>query len=98
MDKSSLTTNVSLKTGLSRKASRMVIEAALEAIAQELARGEPVVLQGFGTFLPQKRAARIGRNPHTREPVPIPACIKPKFKASRELEAVVGKLKEGGGR
>lgn len=94
MNKSSLVSEVCSRTGISRRAVELTIEATLETIAEQLSEGDTVILQGFGTFSAQKRAARTGRNPHTNQPVPIPACVKPKFKASRELESAVGKLKK----
>ena len=94
MNKASLVSEVCARTGMSRRAVEMAIESTLDAIADQLSKGDTVILQGFGTFSPQKRAARMGRNPHTNQPVPIPACVKPKFKASRELELAVGKVKK----
>ena len=35
---------------------------------------------GFGTFEVKERAARVGRNPKTKEPVNIPASKHPTFK------------------
>lgn len=94
MNKASLVSEVCSRTGMSRRAVEMIIESTLDTISEQLSRGDAVILQGFGTFSAQKRAARIGRNPHTNQPVPIPACVKPRFKASRELEMAVGKLKK----
>lgn len=94
MNKASLVSEVCARTGMSRRAVETAIESTFDAIADQLSKGDTVILQGFGTFSPQKRAARMGRNPHTNQPVPIPACVKPKFKASRELELVVGKVKK----
>lgn len=94
LNKASLVSEVCTRTNMSRKAVELAIESTFNTIAEQLAKGNAVVLQGFGTFSPQKRAARTGRNPHTNQPVPIPECVKPKFKASRELEIAVGGLKK----
>ena len=96
MNKASLVSAVCSRTNMSRRAVELAVESTLDTIAEQLSKGNTVILQGFGTFSPQKRAARTGRNPHTNQPVPIPECVKPKFKASRELEMAVGGLKKKG--
>lgn len=93
MTKQDLLFEVSRRTGLSLRAADIALSSALETITEKLSRGETVVLSGFGTFSTQHRAARVGRNPHTKQPVPIPACIKPKFKAGKDLLAAVESLK-----
>ena len=54
-----------------------------------LKEGEKVQLVGFGSFEVKKRAARIGRNPKTKEPIDIPASTVPVFKAGKVLKEVV---------
>ena len=56
-----------------------------------LRQGEKVQLSGFGTFEIKAREARIGRNPHTREAIDIPATSVPVFKASKVLKDTVAK-------
>ena len=41
---------------------------------------------GFGSFEVKKRAARIGRNPKTKESIEIPASVVPVFKAGKALK------------
>lgn len=65
------------------------LEAAIEAIEKALKKGERVALVGFGSFTVSKRAARIGRNPQTREEIKIPAKKVVKFKAGNELSAKI---------
>lgn len=74
---------------VSRIVASKILDVALEAIGDALAQGEKVQLTGFGTFEPKKRNARVGRNPHTREAVPIPARIIPSFKPGKDLNAKV---------
>ncbi len=83
------------KTYISRNTVNRVIECALESIGDAMAQGKKVQFTGFGTFEPKKRNARIGRNPHTREAVPIPARIIPSFKPGKELnDKVCREIKE----
>ena len=76
---------VSRDTWLSRAAVSKVLESIEEHVGNALARGDRVQLTGFGVFEPKKRNARIGRNPHTKEAVPIPARIIPSFKPGKDL-------------
>ena len=46
---------------------------------------------GFGTFETKTREARVGRNPHTKESIEIPATRVPTFKASKALKDIVTK-------
>lgn len=66
-----------------------IVDVMLDCIGDALARGEKVQFAGFGSFEPQKRNARVGRNPHTKEAVPIPARIVPNFKPGKALNAKV---------
>lgn len=67
-----------------RDAERLVA-AFFDTIANALARGERVELRGFGAFSVKQRRARMGRNPRTAEPVPVPEKRVPFFKAGKEL-------------
>lgn len=89
MLKEDITTKVCKKTFLPRHTANAIVDIILEEIGDAMARGEKVQLTGFGTFEPKKRNARIGRNPHTKEAVPIPARIIPSFKPGKELNAKV---------
>ena len=48
-------------------------------------------LVGFGSFELKKRAARLGRNPKTKEAIEIPASVVPTFKAGKALKDAVAK-------
>ena len=53
--------------------------------------GDKVQLVGFGSFEVKKRAARVGRNPKTKESIEIPASVVPVFKAGKALKDAVAK-------
>ena len=91
MNKTELIASVSQSAGLTMKDSERVINAALDAVTASLAAGEKVQLSGFGTFEVKAREARIGRNPHTKEAIEIPATNVPVFKASKALKDTVAK-------
>ena len=67
------------------------INAAIDAITASLVKGEKVQISGFGTFEIKDREARVGRNPHTKESIEIPATRVPGFKASKALKDTVAK-------
>ena len=91
MNKAELIAAVAEKTGLSKKDTEAVVSASLEVITESLAQGEKVQLVGFGSFETKARAARIGRNPRTKEEIKIPASKLPVFKAGKALKDTVAK-------
>src|SRR4051794_3402717 len=53
--------------------ARETIDSFVDLITETVARGEDVAISGFAKFRRVDRAARIGRNPATGEPVKIKA-------------------------
>lgn len=91
MNKAELINAVAEKAGLSKKDSEAAITAAIDVITAALAEGDKVQLVGFGAFEVKARAARIGRNPKTKESIDIPASKVPVFKAGKALKDAVAK-------
>ena len=91
MNKAELINAVAASTGFSKKDAETVVSATLDAITAALQEGEKVQLVGFGSFEVKKRAARIGRNPKTKETIEIPASVVPVFKAGKALKDAVAK-------
>lgn len=91
MNKTELIAAAAQSAGLTKKDTERVINAALDAITASLAAGDKVQISGFGSFEVKAREARIGRNPHTKEAIEIPATNVPVFKASKALKDTVGK-------
>jgi DNA-binding protein HU-beta len=89
MNKTELINAVAAETQLSKKDSEKAVSAVFNVITEELAKGEKVVLVGFGTFEVRDRAARKGRNPSTKEEIMIPAAKAPAFKAGKGLKTRV---------
>ena len=89
MNKTELIAAVAEKTGLSKKDSDAAVAAVVDAITESLVQGEKVQLVGFGSFEVKNRAARTGRNPHTKEEIEIPASKVPVFKAGKALKDTV---------
>lgn len=91
MNKAELINAVAASAEVSKKDAEAVVSAALEAITAALTEGEKVQLVGFGSFEVKKRAARLGRNPKTKEAIEIPASTVPVFKAGKALKDAVAK-------
>ena len=91
MNKTELIAIAAENTGMTKKDTERILNAAIDAITAALVKGEKVQLSGFGTFETKDREARIGRNPHTKEAIDIPATRVPSFKASKALKDTVAK-------
>ena len=91
MNKAELIATVAEVAGLSKKDSEKAVNATFDAITAALEAGEKVSLVGFGAFVVKERAARMGRNPRTKEEVEIPASRVPQFKAGKALKDAVSK-------
>ena len=91
MNKAELINAVAASADVSKKEAEAVIAATLDAITAAMKEGEKVQLVGFGSFEVKNRAERLGRNPQTGEPVPVPASKSPVFKAAKSLKDAVNK-------
>lgn len=89
MTKQEIVERLAERADLTKRAAGDALDAILGLITESLARGEKVTLTGFGTFLVRQRAARMGRNPQTGEPLHIPAQLTPAFRAGSGLKDAV---------
>ncbi len=74
--------------GLSYADSQKIVDLILETIKGRLARGEKVLITGFGCFSVMKRKDKKGVNPQTGKPVIIPGRNAVKFKPSKYLKTI----------
>jgi len=89
MTKTELVDELADRADLTKRAADDALNAMLDIITESLADGEKVTVTGFGTFLVRHRAARMGRNPQTGEPIHIPAQDTPAFRAGSNLKDAV---------
>ena len=89
MNKVELIAAVAAKSGLSKKDAEKAIAAFVSSVEEALVKGDKVQLIGFGTFEVRERAARVGRNPQTKEEIQIDASKQPVFKAGAALKKAV---------
>ena len=68
-----------------------IVNVIFSEITEALARGDRVELRGFGAFTVKHRAARMGRNPRTGQPVSVDEKFVPFFKTGKELRERLNK-------
>lgn len=86
MNKAELIEKVKGTTGFSAGNAKAATDAVIGEIAEALASGENVKITGFGEFCVKTRAARVGKNPLTGEPVQIPEKKAVIFKTAKVLK------------
>jgi DNA-binding protein HU-beta len=74
------------KHELPKKQMTEVVDALFDNLAKNLRKGAKIRVPGFGIFVVAKRAARMGRNPATGEPIKIKASKKVRFRPAKELK------------
>ena len=89
MNKAELINAAAEKAGMSKKDTECAVNAAIDVISECLAAGDKIQLVGFGAFEVKSRAARLGRNPKTKESIEIPASKVPVFKPGKALKDAV---------
>lgn len=91
INKAELVNEIAEKSDISKKNSKVILEAILSSIQDNLVNGNKIQLIGFGTFEVRDRAARKGRNPQTGKEITIPATKNPAFKPGKALKDSVNK-------
>ncbi len=71
---------------MSKKAVEALLNELIASLTKHLKKGERIRMPGLGVLVVRKRAARMGRNPATGEPVQIKASKKVAFRAAKELK------------
>ena len=74
---------------MSKKQAETVLTNLVENIVKHLKKGERIRIGGLGILQVRRRAARMGRNPATGEPIQIKASKKVAFRASKDLKEAI---------
>ena len=77
------------KHELQKKSTVALFDDFFAAITKSLKKGERVRMGDIGILQVRKRAARMGRNPQTGEPIKIKASKKVAFRASKVLKEAI---------
>jgi DNA-binding protein HU-beta len=91
MNKSQLVDRVAKSTKQSNAGVAEVVDAVIETVRAAVAKGDKVVLSGFGTFHRQPRARRVGRNIWADQPVVVPATYVPAFRPGKPFKEAVAR-------
>lgn len=89
MNKSQLVAFVADSLRTSRFGAARLVDAVLAGVERGLREDRNVTIAGFGTFEVKDRKARIGRNPHTGEPIQIGAGRRVGFRMGKALRESV---------
>ncbi len=91
--KRDLVVRISNETGLTQQQVFDVMQKTLDALTEELAKGNSVVMRNFGTFEVRQTKAKVGRNPkNPNRDVPIPPRAVVKFKPGKEMKERVAPI------
>jgi integration host factor subunit alpha len=82
--------------GMSKQESRQIVDRLLKIMKDSLARGEGLLISGFGKFWVRQKNARQGRNPQTKESLILAARKVLVFKASGVLRKRINEISERG--
>ncbi|MGF7081625.1 HU family DNA-binding protein [Mucilaginibacter sp. UYCu711] len=93
MTKADLAREVSRKTGIETETVMEIFQESLTTIKDAVVNGEGCYFRGFGTFVPKKRASKIGQNITKGEMIVLPERNVAFFKPGREFNAEMKKLK-----
>lgn len=85
MNKSELIKAVAAKAEVSQALAAEVLDAALEAVAEAVKKGEAVQLVGYASLSVVEKAARKAKNPRTGAIVEVPARKVVKIKPGAKL-------------
>jgi len=89
MNRRDLVTTIADRAGVDRKVADGVMATFVEVVTESVAKGEPVAISGFAKFARVDRAARMGRNPQTGEPLKIAASRRVRITALKAFKDAV---------
>jgi DNA-binding protein HU-beta len=72
-----------------KKQAEAILGDLVGLLTKHLKKGDRIRMAGLGVLVVRKRAARMGRNPATGEPIQIKASKKVAFRAAKELKEAV---------
>lgn len=89
LTRAALTEVVYREIGLSQAESATLVDDVLEEMINALVGGEDVKISSFGSFRVRQKAARVGRNPKTKEEAVITPRKVVTFHASNLMKKAV---------
>ena len=89
MTKTQLISDVAKNANLKKSDVEAIVEAFLDTVMDEVAKGERIQITGFGTFERRERGERVMKNPRTGEDMQVGASKSPAFSAGSAFRAKV---------
>lgn len=89
MTKADIVNEIAKNTGLEKIQVQVVVEEFMAAVKGSIAKGKPVYLRGFGSFIVKHRAQKAARNITKKTTITIPAHDIPAFKPAKSFVAQV---------
>jgi DNA-binding protein HU-beta len=74
---------------MSKKQTEAILGDMVGQLVRHLKKGDRIRIGGLGILTVRKRAARMGRNPATGEPIQIKASKKVSFRPAKELKEAI---------
>jgi nucleoid DNA-binding protein len=93
MTKKEMTKAIAEKTGIPQVQVAVIVQSIFDGITEILVSEGRIELRNFGVFEVKRRKARRGRNPRTGEAVDVPARFVVTFKAGKEMQKRIRRLK-----
>lgn len=84
--KKELIERIAEENGLKRVNVRLIVQAFLDTIVDELSKGNRLEFRDFGVFESKTRAPRKAQNPKTLDKVTVPSRRTVKFKVGRVMK------------
>lgn len=91
MNKNELIAAVAGDANMTQGEAGRAVDSVFNTITSALSRGDEVRVAGFGVFLVANRAARMGRNPKTGQPIQVPASKAARFRPAKSLKDSVNR-------
>ena len=89
MNKGQLVEAIARDASITKSQAQGALDAFVKNVQGSLKGGDKVTIVGFGTFSASNRAARMGRNPQTGQPIRIAAKRVAKFSAGKALKEAI---------
>ena len=83
MTKAEIVNEIAKEGGIQKDTVSFVIEEFMKIVKKSLAKGNPVYLRGFGSFIIKHRAEKAARNITKNTTLTIPAHNFPAFKPAK---------------
>ena len=74
---------------IAKKQADAILGDLVTLVTKHLKKGDRIRIGGLGILQVRRRAARMGRNPATGEPIKIKASKKVAFRAAKDLKEAI---------